>query len=201
MDYPVILHILSYDHDQLHRLVSKVLGQYGVGQKADRRLPMSLLMKATNRFQDYAAVLFSSHFKCKVCELSAHYGNLNALQWARSPNSTMAATEELSSSITTELLPFYWDSRTCSRAAENGHLTLLQWARSQGCPWDTSTCFNAARSGHLEVLQWARSQGCPWDVTTCSYAALNGQLAVLQWASCRSGTRPPRRPGDAGCPL
>ena len=34
MDYPVILHILSYDHAQLHRLVSKTLAKYGDGQKS-----------------------------------------------------------------------------------------------------------------------------------------------------------------------
>ena len=49
---------------------------------------------------------------------------------------------------------------------------------------------------------------CPWPLAAPSLMTsrprsllLLWRLAVLQWASCRSGTRPPRRPGDAGCPL
>ena len=59
MDYPVVLHILSYDHDQLHRLVSKTLAKYadgdGDGQKSytNKQMPISLLLKS-NRFRDYA---------------------------------------------------------------------------------------------------------------------------------------------------
>ena len=87
MDYPLILHILSYDHDQIHRLVSKSLSQYANGQQSyyNRRLDISLLIKM-NIFHEYAVVLLSDYFIASVCEQSAQHGNLSALQWARNPN-------------------------------------------------------------------------------------------------------------------
>ena len=166
MDFPVILHILSYNHNLLHHLVSKSLSQYGSGQESDssqshKRLPISLLLWM-NIFREYTTFLLCTR-KMRICVIAASVGNLSALQWARSQGCP-------------------WESDTCSSAASNGHLEVLQWARSQGCPWESDTCSSAASNGHLEVLQWARSQGCPWDSNTCSSAASNGHLAVLQWA-------------------
>jgi hypothetical protein len=139
----VILHILSYNHDQLHHLVSKSLTKYGAaGQEPTRKqLPISLPIKI-NIFREYSAVFLSTKFNLKICQISAFVGNLSALQWLRSQDCP-------------------WDVRTCSEAAFGGHLIVLQWARSQGCPWNNLTCFLAYSHGHLAVLQWARSQGCP----------------------------------------
>lgn len=70
----------------------------------------------------------------KICWLSARYGRLDLLQWARSNDCP-------------------WDRHTCSMAAWGGHLAVLQWARANNCPWDESTCSLAASDGHPAVLQ------------------------------------------------
>ena len=45
MDYPVILHVLSFSSEDLHRLVSKSLSEYSRGlKKPSSKLPISLLI-------------------------------------------------------------------------------------------------------------------------------------------------------------
>ncbi len=168
IDKPVIIHILSYNDDQLHHLVSKRLSEYAAGGKkkeSDKYLPISLLIKM-NIFREYSAVCFSNRFKSRICSISAQVGNLSALQWTRNPNFSDggdALSPSSSNSLITQYISCPWDSDTCSTAACYGHLEILQWARSQGCPWNSDTCAYAAREGHLEILQWAINQGCPWD--------------------------------------
>ena len=211
MDYPVILHVLSFSSEDLHRLVSKSLSEYCRGlKKPSSKLPISLLI-STNIYREYPAIIFSLKFHLKICTLSARLGNLSAIQWARSQDcsweshfssfgpkrkriskvqcpwneytcSAAAGHAQLTMLQWLRSQGCPWNSESCSSAASNGHLEVLQWLRSQGCPWDEDTCSRAASNGHLEMLQWARSQGCPWDKYTCSNAAANGHLEVLQWA-------------------
>ena len=84
MDYPIILHILSFVHENLHFLVSKNLSKYCVGATVVRgkKLPISLLVEA-NLFREYGEVI--SLFRNKICMISARVGNLSALQWLRDP--------------------------------------------------------------------------------------------------------------------
>jgi hypothetical protein len=98
-----------------------------------------------------------------LCQLAAHNGDLDVLQWLRTHG-------------------YPWDSTTCYIAARGGHLEVLQWARRNACAWDTLTCAEAAAGGHLEVLQWARSNGCEWNAAICSLAARFGHLEILKWA-------------------
>ena len=84
MDYPVILHVLSFSSEDLHRLVSKSLSGYCRGlKKPSSKLPISLLI-STNIYPEFPAIIFSLKFHSKICTLSARLGNLSAIQWARS---------------------------------------------------------------------------------------------------------------------
>ena len=185
MDYPVILHVLSFSSEDLHRLVSKSLSEYcrGLKKPSSRKLPISLLI-STNIYREYPAIIFSLQFRSIICTLSARLGNLSAIQWARSQDcsweSRLSSFGPKRKSMTKVQCP--WNEDTCSAAAEHAQLTMLQWLRSQGWPWNSKSCSSAASNGHLDLLQWLRSQGCPWDEDTCSYAAENGHLDVLQWA-------------------
>ena len=131
MDFPVILHILSYNNDEIYRLISKRLSEYCNGKKSNSfKLPISLLIK-TNMHMEYSTMILSSRFRSKICRIAARVGNLSALQWVRNPVTPNGRSEDL--------LSCPWDTPVCSEAAAGGHLELLQWARSQGCPWDRMT--------------------------------------------------------------
>jgi hypothetical protein len=85
IDNPIILHIFSYHHNQLHQLVSKRLSEYAAGGKkkeSDKYLPISLLIKI-HIFREYSSVCLSNRFKFRICSISAQIGNLSALKWAR----------------------------------------------------------------------------------------------------------------------
>ena len=108
MDYPVILRVLSFSSEDLHRLVSKSLSEYCRRlKKPPSKLPISLLI-STNIYREYPAIIFSVKFHSKICTLSARLGNLSAIQWARS-------------------LECPWNEDTCSAAAGHAQLTMLQW--------------------------------------------------------------------------
>ena len=92
MHYPLILYILSFNHDIFHQLVSKKsLSKYAAGQRVS--LPSVL-----NILREYATVLFSTRFKSSICKISASIGNVSALQWVRYPNS-LTDTSELPSNL------------------------------------------------------------------------------------------------------
>ena len=78
----------------------------------------------------------------EICSVSALYGRLDNLQWARGNGAP-------------------WDETTCAYAAFNGNLKILQWARANGAPWDENVCWYA-EGGRLGVLQWALAHGAPW---------------------------------------
>ena len=87
MDYPVILHVLSYNDEHLCMLISKSLQVYKIGEKKFPKLPISLLLKA-NIYREFQDVLWHNRFKKfrpRICTLAASLGNLSALQWLRNP--------------------------------------------------------------------------------------------------------------------
>lgn len=162
MDYPIILHILSFRSDNLHILVSKRICEYNNPNQDRKKLPISILFTA-NIFQEYSNVIFSRINKWQLCRVVARLGNINALEWTRSHGCP-------------------WDVDTCYVAALFGHMELLQWARAHDCPWDKRTCSFAARNGHLAVLQWAKAHGCPWDGRHCyQMAKSNNQAVIMEW--------------------
>ena len=166
MDYPVILHVLSFSSEDLNRLVSKSHSEYCRGlKKPSSELPISLLI-STNIYREYPAIIFSLQFHSKICTLSARLGNLSAIQWVRSQWESYFLSYFGPNRKSRSKVQCPWNEYTCSAAAGHAQLTMLQWLRSQGCPWNSESCSSAASNGHLEVLQWLRSQGCPWDEYT-----------------------------------
>eukprot|EP01036_Dinobryon_divergens_P029634 gene29635-38757_t len=56
MDYPIILHILSYNDEHLYMLINKEIQVYNNRTKKSK-LPISLLLKA-NIYHEFQDVLF-----------------------------------------------------------------------------------------------------------------------------------------------
>eukprot|EP01035_Chromulina_nebulosa_P000248 gene248-355_t len=67
MDYPLVLHILSYQHEKLYKLVSKALIAYNDNDSNDAstKLPLSLLV-SSQTFRSHVAT--SPRFRNVMCK-------------------------------------------------------------------------------------------------------------------------------------
>ncbi len=150
---------LGPETQQITRLISRYWA--GLIQPADVNL---LKFGAIHNIVEYCMIgLSRGYWTNTVCDISAKYGSLDVLKWARAQGCP-------------------WGSWTCTLAAKYGHFETLKWARTHGCEWSENTCSWAACCGHLEILQWLRKHGCPWNQWACIDAARYGQLEILKWA-------------------
>ena len=125
-----------------------------------------------------------------VCELSAKFGNLEVLEWARKNGFKFKMFVFPRAAENGHLEVLKWARKNgyelnrwvCSYAAFGGHLEILKWARKNGCDWDEDVCSCAAENGHLEILKWARKNGCKWSANVCERAAANGHLELIKWS-------------------
>ena len=125
---------------QITRLISRYWA--GLIRPADVNL---LKFGAIHNLVEYCMIgLSRGYWTNTVCDISAKYGSLDVLKWARAQGCP-------------------WGSWTCTLAAKYGHFETLKWARTHGCEWSENTCSWAACCGHLEILQWLRKHGCPWN--------------------------------------
>ena len=108
------------------------------------------------------------------CELAARSGQLEALQWLRSPER--------------EGGPCPWSWKVTTTAAQNGQLEMLKWCRIEAkppCEWNVWACNSAAKDNHLDVLKWALTEAvppAPVDISRCWYIAIEkGNIEIMAW--------------------
>lgn len=79
-----MLHILSYQHEKLYRLVSKALANYNDNSSSDvvkepAKFPISLLV-SSYAFLSRDTVALSPRFRARMCTIAAKLGDVTALQ-------------------------------------------------------------------------------------------------------------------------
>ncbi len=148
-------------------------------------------------------LIHNKEYHIDLCELSAKYGHLDVLIWAkergyRITNHQYAANaaryghfevlqwllknnDDLQRKIIITANEHKINKFICSNAAAGGQLEILQWLYNNGFALNTHVCISAATYGHLNVIQWARANGCPWNYATIAVAARNDHLHILQW--------------------
>lgn len=129
-----------------------------------------------------------------LSELIASQGNLEMLQWVRTPKKFMGNHT------------CAWNANTCAAAVKGGHLEVLTWAIKNGCPYDFRVKIFAEKYGHpeimylvkdhvvgpieptmyavqtndLDLLKWSLDNSYVWNIEMCDYAIQHGFLELLQ---------------------
>jgi hypothetical protein len=136
--------------------ITRLTNRYFAGLIKPRDVNL-LIFGAMYGVLEYCEIgLSRGNSKMQVCNMAAHRGRLDVLEWVRFQGCL-------------------WNEDTCAWAAMSNRLEVLKWARgvfaserneNTVCPWNGQTCSLAAVYGHLEVLRWAIDNGCPWDFRT-----------------------------------
>jgi hypothetical protein len=138
---------------------------------------------------------WESHCDDHVCKNAATGGHVNVLEWLRSENTRITASEICyAAAIKGHLNVIKWlESLTTNSgmfireiaapvAARNGRLNIIEWFYSEdknSVKKSHAVC--AARCGHLELLKWMRKNGIDIGAECGIAAAGAGSLNVLAW--------------------